>query len=125
MAHIRKAATPTAGKPKGKPSTANVEIYHHQSCPFCHAAFQLLKTKHPIKMVAYDVGESKSKRQEMTQRAKGRTTVPEIFINGQLIGGYDQLSALERAGKLNRLLGLSSPTKAGQSKPRTRALGHR
>jgi len=81
---------------------AKVEIYTTPFCGYCARAKGLLDAKG----AAYeemDVMEDAAKRTEMRERSK-RTTVPQIFINGQHIGGSDELSALERAGKLDPLL---------------------
>lgn len=80
-----------------------VEVYTTRFCPYCHAAKALLKRKG----VAYkeiDVGFDPELRQTMINRAKGRMTVPQIFIGGVHVGGNDDLQALERAGKLDPLL---------------------
>ena len=85
--------------------TARVEIYATQSCPYCHAARGLLQGKG----VAYeliDVGREPERRVEMTQRANGRRTVPQIFIDGTHVGGSDDIHALDRQGKLDPMLGL-------------------
>lgn len=85
--------------------TARVEIYATQSCPYCHAARGLLQKKG----VAYeliDVGRAPERRAEMTQRAHGRRTVPQIFIDGAHVGGSDDIHALDRQGKLDPMLGL-------------------
>ncbi|MEM9755040.1 MAG: glutaredoxin 3, partial [Pseudomonadota bacterium] len=72
-------------------------------CGYCAAAKRLLSAKgasfHEI-----DVLGEPSKRQEMLSRANGRHTVPQIFIDGAHIGGYDDLAALDRDGKLDPLL---------------------
>jgi len=81
---------------------AKVEIYTTPFCGYCARAKGLLESKG----VAYeemDVMMDDKKRSEMRERAK-RSTVPQIFINGQYIGGSDELAALERAGKLDALL---------------------
>tara|TARA_Y100001968_G_scaffold271174_1_gene262702 strand:- start:369 stop:584 length:216 start_codon:yes stop_codon:yes gene_type:complete len=54
-----------------------------------------------------DVDSSPSRRTEMIERANGRYTVPQIFINNSHVGGSDDLAALEREGKLDRILGLN------------------
>lgn len=80
-----------------------IEIYTTLMCPYCYRAKRLLDAKG----VAYeeiDVGMDPDRRAEMRQRAGGRGTVPQIFIDGQHIGGSDELYALERAGKLDSLL---------------------
>lgn len=81
---------------------ARVEIYTTPFCPYCSAAKALLADK----KVAFEETNvmNPMKRAQMTQRAKGRHTVPQIFIDGAHIGGYDQLAALDRAGKLDLLL---------------------
>ena len=81
---------------------AKVEIYTTPWCGYCARAKGLLEKKG----VAYeemDVMEDGPKRTEMRTRSK-RSTVPQIFINGQHIGGSDELAALEQAGKLDALL---------------------
>ncbi|WP_134725320.1 glutaredoxin 3 [Paracoccus luteus] len=85
--------------------TARVEVYATQSCPYCHTARGLLARK-GVEYELIDVGRDPSRRAEMTQRAMGRRTVPQIFIDGQPVGGSDDIHALDRAGKLDALLGL-------------------
>jgi glutaredoxin 3 len=77
-------------------------------CPYCARAKSLLERK-GVDYVNIDVIEDSSKREEMVKRAHGRCTVPQIFIDGEHIGGSDELAALDRAGKLNAKLGLSPP----------------
>lgn len=81
----------------------SVEIYTTSICGFCHAAKRLLKSKGAV-FTEYDVMMKPSLRGEMTQRAMGGRTVPQIFINGAHVGGCDELQALDRAGKLDALL---------------------
>ena len=86
---------------------ARVEIYSSMFCGYCARAKALLERKG----VAYenmDVLEDTSRRSEMVARAGGGTTVPQIFIDGVHIGGSDELAALDRAGKLDGLLGLKT-----------------
>jgi glutaredoxin 3 len=81
---------------------AKIEIYTTPFCGYCARAKGLLDKKG----AAYeemDVMMDEKKRAEMRERAK-RSTVPQIFINGQHIGGSDELAALEQAGKLDPLL---------------------
>ena len=81
---------------------AKIEIYTTMWCGYCARAKSLLEKKG----AAYqenDVMEDAAKRAEMRERSR-RTTVPQIFINGQHIGGSDELAALEQAGKLDPLL---------------------
>lgn len=80
-----------------------VEIYTTSSCGFCHAAKRLLSSK-GVSFSEIDVGRDPARRAEMTQRARGGRTVPQIFIGDRHVGGCDDLYALERAGKLDPLL---------------------
>ena len=84
---------------------AKVEIYATQSCPYCHAARTLLGRK-GVEYELIDVGAQPALRATMTQRAGGRRTVPQIFIDGQHVGGSDDIHALDRDGKLDPMLGL-------------------
>lgn len=80
-----------------------VEIYTTSTCPYCIAAKRLLDQK-GVSYEETDVGANPILRQEMSQRANGRRTVPQIFIDGQGIGGCDDLHALDHQGKLDQLL---------------------
>ncbi len=80
-----------------------IEIYTKKTCPYCHRAKGLLNKKELV-FVEYDVTQDTSKAQEMRQRS-GRTTVPEVFIDGKLVGGCDDLFALDANGQLDELLG--------------------
>jgi glutaredoxin 3 len=82
---------------------AKVEVYTTQFCPFCVRAKSLLKHK-GVAFEEIDVGDDPDLREQMIERAGGRRTVPEIFINGRIIGGYDELKALDDAGGLDPLL---------------------
>lgn len=82
---------------------ARVEIYTTPYCPYCIAAKRLLGKKN-VAFEETDVARDPKERQAMSRRANGRSTVPQIFINGQGIGGCDELYALDRAGKLDPLL---------------------
>jgi len=82
---------------------ARVEIYTTMLCPFCWRAKKLLEERGAA-FQEVDVMCDSSLRNEMRQRAGGRTSVPQIFINGQHVGGCDELYALDRAGKLGPLL---------------------
>lgn len=82
---------------------AQIEIYTTPLCGFCHAAKRLLNTKNAA-FVETDVSRDGAKRQEMTARANGRHTVPQIFIDNAHVGGFDDLAALERSGKLDPML---------------------
>jgi len=81
-----------------------IEIYITRYCPYCHAAKGLLSRK-GAEFTEIDVSGDAKRRSEMVTRANGRMTVPQIFIGSTHVGGYDDLSALERAGKLDPLLG--------------------
>lgn len=83
---------------------AKVEIYSSPFCGYCYRAKRLLSEK-GVDYVEYDVLEQPDRRTEMVSRANGRTTVPQIFIDGRHIGGSDDLYALDRAGQLDPLLG--------------------
>jgi len=80
-----------------------VEIYTSPLCGFCHAAKRLLSQK-GVAFSEIDIWADPSKKPEMMQRAKGRHTVPQIFIGATHVGGCDDLYALERDGKLDQLL---------------------
>lgn len=82
---------------------AEVEIYTTMFCPYCVRAKKLLDSK-SVPFTEIDVSTSSSRRAEMTERADGRYTVPQIFINGAGIGGSDELAALDASGKLDELL---------------------
>ena len=82
---------------------ARVEIYTTMLCPFCWRAKKLLEER-GVTYQEVDVMCDGSLRNEMRQRAGGRTSVPQIFINGQHVGGCDELYALDRAGKLKPML---------------------
>lgn len=85
------------------PTTPEVLIYTGPACAYCRVAKQLLDQK----QVAYteiDISTDPQQRETMVEKAGGRKTVPQIFINGQHIGGADDLRALESAGKLDALL---------------------
>ena len=82
---------------------AKVEVYLKTTCPYCARALQLLDQK-GVEPVEYNVEQGGPKKEEMVQRANGRTTVPQIFIDGRHIGGCDDLMALESRGKLDELL---------------------
>jgi len=80
-----------------------IEIYTTSICGFCHAAKRLL-TQKGASFSETDVSRDSGKKAEMIQRANGGRTVPQIFIDGIHVGGYDDLYALERAGKLDAML---------------------
>lgn len=81
----------------------NIEIYIKPSCPFCQRALALLDGK-GLNYTVYDISHDPAKQDEMIERAEGRSTVPQIFIGGQGIGGCDDLHLLESQGQLDSLL---------------------
>ena len=81
---------------------ADVVIYTTPICPYCVRAKSLLKQK-GVTWTEIDVSRNDNERMALMARTKQRT-VPQIFINGQHVGGSDDLYALERAGKLDTLL---------------------
>ena len=80
-----------------------IEIYTKAFCGYCVRAKRLLEDK-GADYEEYDITFDAPKRQEMLQRAQGRTTVPQIFIGDRHVGGSDDLYALERDGRLDPLL---------------------
>lgn len=83
---------------------AEIVIYTTPICPYCVRAKALLKQKGVPRVTEIDVSQDASLREEMTKKAGGRRTVPQIFIGGAHIGGCDDLYALEQEGKLDSLL---------------------
>ncbi|MGQ0664473.1 MAG: glutaredoxin 3 [Pseudomonadota bacterium] len=83
--------------------TASVEIYTSPLCGYCARAKQLLSKK-GVAFAEFDVLADSSRREEMTRRAGGQMTVPQIFVDGVHIGGCEELYALDRAGRLDPLL---------------------
>lgn len=81
----------------------SVVIYTREYCGFCSRAKALLASKGII-FVEHDATYSPEVRQEMIGKANGRTTFPQIFINGTHVGGCDDLHALERDGRLDAML---------------------
>jgi len=80
-----------------------VEIYTTRFCGYCQAAKRLLAQKN-VTYSEVDLGVEPDRRAEMTQRANGGRTVPQIFIGGRHVGGCDELYELERSGKLDAIL---------------------
>ena len=78
-----------------------VELYTTPSCPFCVRAKRLLAERH-IAYTEFDVSEDDDLRAEIMERT-GRRTVPQIFIDGRSIGGFEELAALDAAGELHDL----------------------
>ena len=86
-------------------ATAKVEIYTKWGCPYCVAAKALLDRK-GVAYAEYDITMGGPKRAEMVERVPGASTVPQILIDDVSVGGSDDIHALDRAGKLDPLLGL-------------------
>lgn len=82
---------------------AKIEIYTSPLCPYCWRAKRLLARKR-VAFEEIDLWAEPQRRAEMIQRAGGRMTVPQIFIDGRAVGGSDDLHELERTGQLDRLL---------------------
>lgn len=87
---------------------ARVEIYVRLSCPYCVRAMQLLQRK-GVRYEEIDIDRQPERRAEMIQRAQGRRTVPQIFINDEGIGGCDELHMLDARGKLDARLAAAGP----------------
>jgi glutaredoxin 3 len=84
-----------------------ITIYTKPFCPFCARAKQLLGAK-GASFTEIDISAEPDKRQEMLQRAPGRSTVPQIFIGDTHVGGCDDLFALDSRGELDKLLASES-----------------
>lgn len=85
---------------------ADVEIYTTPFCPFCSRAKSLLSSK-GVDFSEIDVMMSASKRKEMSAKAGGRTSVPQIFVDGKHIGDCDGIHAMDKRGELDAALGLT------------------
>lgn len=82
---------------------AKVEIYTKDWCPYCVRAKRLLNES-GAEVIEYAVDRGGERKSEMIQRAGGRTTVPQVFIGGQHVGGCDDLMGLQASGKLAGML---------------------
>jgi glutaredoxin 3 len=82
---------------------AKIEVYTTEYCPFCTSAKALLRNK-GVAFEEIDVSGDPALRERMVARAGGRRTVPEIFINDRIIGGFEELRALDLQGELDALL---------------------
>ncbi|MDE8348003.1 MAG: glutaredoxin 3 [Acidocella sp.] len=80
-----------------------IEIYTQNFCPYCARAVKLLASK-AVEFTEIDAPNGSAARKTAIERSGGRSTVPQIFINDQPIGGCDDLVALNRAGKLDAML---------------------
>jgi glutaredoxin 3 len=83
---------------------SKIEVYSTAVCPYCVAAKNLLKAK-GLEWTEVRVDADPAQREAMLARSGGRRTVPQIFINDQHVGGYDDLVAADRSGRLGELLG--------------------
>jgi glutaredoxin 3 len=81
----------------------SVEIYTGNFCGYCTRAKQLLSQK-GVSFIEHQVGRDPGKRAEMVQRSLGGRSVPQIFVGGRHVGGYRELYALDRSGKLDPML---------------------
>lgn len=81
----------------------NIDIYTKDYCPYCHRALALLEAKQ-VGFNQIKIDLNPEQRAPMIERAKGRSTVPQIFINEVHVGGCDDLMLLERQGELDALL---------------------
>ncbi len=82
---------------------AKVQVYTTAYCPYCIRAKALLQSK-GVAFEEIDVTDNAELREKMVQLSGGRRTVPEIFVNGKIIGGYEELKALDDSGALDPLL---------------------
>ncbi len=92
----------------------DVLIYTKTACPYCRWAKELLDHK-GIAYREIGVSDDPDRLQEMVRRSGGRTTAPEIFIDGTCIGGYDEMKALDDAGKLDAMLRVAKTEGGGDS----------
>jgi glutaredoxin 3 len=93
----------TQGGTQAQDAGAGIVIYTTLLCPYCHRAKALLKRK-GVSFTEIDVGMNAALRAEMTARAAGRYTVPQIFIGNRHVGGCDDLYDLDEKGGLDPLL---------------------
>lgn len=82
-----------------------IEIYTWSTCPFCLRTKSLLKSK-GVEFTEYCIDGDNQAKQKMSLRANGRSSVPQVFINDQHIGGCDDIFNLDSQGKLDSLLGI-------------------
>ncbi|WP_114575879.1 FAD-dependent oxidoreductase [Saliphagus sp. LR7] len=84
-----------------------VEIYTKEECPYCEKAKDLFDAK-GIEYEEYNVTGDEERFEEMVERADGRKTAPEVFVDDELIGGWDETSAIEETGELDERLGIET-----------------
>lgn len=82
----------------------HILMYKTPICPYCKHAKELLSRKGITEIEEIDISKDSSKLSEMMEKSGGRRTVPQIFIAGQHVGGFDDLSALDQDGKLDDML---------------------
>jgi glutaredoxin 3 len=82
---------------------AQIEIYTTGACPYCEQAKQLLKRKNAA-FTEKRIDTEPGLVDEAVERSGGRRTVPQIFINDEHVGGYDEMAALDREGRLDAML---------------------
>lgn len=80
-----------------------IEMYTKTTCGFCRRAMRILEER-DADFEEFPVDRKPELRPQMIDRAGGRTTVPQIFIDGDHVGGYDELRALDDSGRLDKLL---------------------
>jgi glutaredoxin 3 len=89
----------------GDKAMKTVEIYSSTFCGACNRAKELL-TRKGVPFTEIETSIDAGKRQEMQERSGGRMTIPQIFIGGAHVGGFNELAELDRAGKLDAMLGI-------------------
>lgn len=80
-----------------------IEVYTQSFCPYCTRALKILRAK-GVAFQEIDAPGGSPARAQARERSGGKTTVPQIFVDGASLGGCDELVALDRAGKLDALL---------------------
>ncbi|WP_071059010.1 glutaredoxin 3 [Pelistega sp. MC2] len=83
---------------------SKVTMYYKTTCPYCMRAEKLLKERGVTDLEKINIETNRDARAEMIERSSGRTTVPQIFINGTHVGGCDDIHALDAEGKLVPML---------------------
>jgi glutaredoxin 3 len=84
---------------------AKIEIYTQVFCPYCARALSLLRKK-GVEFQEIDAPSGSAARETARERSGGKSSVPQIFVDGKGLGGCDDLMELDRAGKLDALLGI-------------------
>lgn len=84
---------------------AKIEIYTQPGCPYCQKAMMLLQAK-DVQFEEINAPKGTKEREDAIERSGGKTTVPQVFIDGKAIGGCDDLLALNKSGELQKLLGI-------------------